>query len=232
VKLYVHHDAKTLARLVGAEQPGCDGLFVGHGAHAGTVLAAFADGNPLADDWMLDLELPGSSVVCWSGTLADTLFGDDPATWMRSGHDAFRAFCDAAAPTLVARGRRLAFRPHARHVLSDVQGCLNLVRERAGQPFGLAVGPGDLLLRSMLGDIEDHLVRSITTLAPRAAMFLLHDVRPAEDRDDDLLVPVPLGSGVLPRDLVRSLLAEHAPPDLPVVLLPQELDRQREWLGR
>lgn len=227
MRIYLHHNAKALARLVGASHPCCEGLFVGYGSLAGQPLAAFADGNPLSEEWMLDAELPGERIVVWSGTLADELFGDDPRTWMREGHAAFRDFCDAAAPTLVARGRTLAFRPHARHVLSDVQGCVNLLRERQGQPFEIAVGPADLLLPGMLKDVEDHLRRIIETLAPRAAMFLLHDAVV----DGELLRPVPLGEGCLPRDLVRSLLAEHAPADLPVVLLPGSVERQLEWLG-
>ena len=227
MNLYVHHDAKALARLVGATSPCCEGVFVGHGANAGRALASFADGNPLADDWALDIELPGERIVCWSGTLAESLFGDEPRTWMREGHAAFRDFCDAAAPTLLAQRRTLAFRPHARHVLSDVQGCVNFLRERDGQPFDIAVGPADLLTPSMLGDIEDHLRRIIPGLAARSAMFLLHDAVV----DGDLLRPAPLGEGVLPRDLVCSLLSDHAPADLPIVLLPQRLEQQLAWLG-
>jgi hypothetical protein len=229
MNIYLHHDAKALARLVGATHPCCEGIFVGHGRLAGRPLASFADGNPLSEEWMLDIELPGDRIVCWSGTLADDLFGDDPRTWMREGHDAFRAFFDAAAPTLLARQRTLAFRPHARHVLSDVQGCMNLLRERDGQPFDIAVGPVDLLTPDMVKDIEDHLRRIIPTLAPRAAMFLLHD---AAVGDGDRLVPVPLGQGILPRDLVRGLLRDFAPADLPVVLMPQALDEQLEWLDQ
>jgi hypothetical protein len=227
MNLYLHHDAKALARLVGATYPCCEGIFVGHGRLAGRPLASFADGNPLSEDWALDIELPGDHIVCWSGTLADELFGDEPRTWMREGHAAFRAFCDAAAPTLVAQSRTVAFRPHARHVLSDVQGCVNLLREREGQPFEVAVGPVDLLTPSMLGDVEDHLHRIISTLAPRAAMFLLHD----GVVEGEILRPVPLGQGVLPRDLVRSLLRDYAPADLPIVLLPQDLQTQLGWLA-
>lgn len=227
MRIYLHHDAKVLARLVGATHPCCEGVFIGFGAAAGQPLASFADGNPLAEEWMLDIELPGERIVCWSGTLADELFGDEPRTWMREGHDAFRFFCDAAAPTLVAQQRTLAFRPHVRHVLSDAQGCVNFLRERSGQPFELAVGPADLLTPDMLKDVEDHLRRIIPALAPRAAMFLMHDAVV----DGDLLRPVPLGEGCLPRDLIRELLADHAPKDLPLVLRPGSIERQLEWLG-
>lgn len=227
MNIYLHHDARTLARLVGASSPCCEGLFVGHGRLAGRPLASFADGNPLSEEWALDIELPGDRIVCWSGTLAADLFGDEPRTWMREGHAAFRDFCDAAAPTLLARSRTLAFRPHVRHVLSDVQGCVNLLRERDGQPFELAVGPADLLTAGMARDVEDHLRRIVPALAPRAAMFLLHDGAV----EGDVLRPVPLGQGILPRDLLRGLLADSAPADLPLVLLPQDLERQLEWLG-
>jgi hypothetical protein len=227
MNIYLHHDAKALARLVGATHPCCEGIFIGHGPLAGRALASFADGNPLSEEWMLDIELPGERIVCWSGTLASELFGDEPRTWMGDGHQAFRQFCDSAAPTLLAQRRTLAFRPHARHVLSDVQGCVNLLRERDGQPFEIAVGPVDLLTPGMLGDIEDHLRRIIPILAPRATMFLLHD----GVIDGENLRSVPLGQGLLPRDLLRGLLRDYAPADLPIVLVPREIERQLEWLG-
>lgn len=227
MRIYIHHDAKALARLVGASHPCCEGVFVGHGPLAGRALASFADGNPLSDDWMLDIELPGEHIVCWSGTLSNDLFGDEPRTWMREGHVAFRSFCDSAAPTLLAQRRTLAFRPHVRHVLSDVQGCVHFLREREGQPFEIAVAPVDLLTPAMLPDIEDHLRRILPTLSQRAAMLLLHDAVV----EGELLRPVPLGQGILPRDLVRALLRDAAPLDLPVVLVPTAIEQQLDWLG-
>lgn len=194
-------------------------------------VASFVDGNPLADDWLLDLEVPGDVIITWSGTLASTLFGDDPRTWMRAGHDAFRAYCDSAAPTLVAQERRIAFRAHARHVLSDVQGCLNFLRMREGQPFDLAFAPADLLTPDMLPNAEDHLTRAFEALGSRAKVVLLHDALPSDGDDGELpILPVPLGRGVLPGDVLRRLVAEFVPASTPILLLPEGPAAQIEWL--
>ena len=74
---------------------------------------------------------------------------------MAGGHERFETFCDDIRDTLVAAGRKLCIRPHARHVLSDAQGTLDFLRRREGEPFGLALSPVDLLLPSMLADAED-----------------------------------------------------------------------------
>lgn len=230
--IHVLHDARALARLVGDSHPCCTSVALPYPlAGAGVApIASFVDGNPLSSDWLLDLEVPGDRIVLWSGTLSDELFGDEPRTWMRPGQEAFRSFCDAAAPTLVARGRRIAFRPHARHVLSDVQGCLNFVMARDGQPFDLALGPSDLLTPDMFRHASEHLERAFEALGARAAMILLHDVT-LPDRAEGGLSPVPLGRGSLPRQDVVRLLAAHVPPRTPVVLLPSALEEQLRWLA-
>ncbi|MFO0826902.1 MAG: hypothetical protein U0572_02040 [Phycisphaerales bacterium] len=230
MNLFVHHDAAALARLVGMSAPCCNGVMLAHPPR-GDALASFVDGNPLSDDFLIDVELPGRRIVLWSGTLADELFGDDPRTWMVAGRDAFRRFCDAAAPTLVARDRVLCFRPHVRHVLSDVPSCVSFLRERQGQPFEVALSPADLLTRAMLGDVEDHVTRAFEALGPLASIVLLHDAVPDESPECDVHRPVPLGRGVLPASLIVELLRRHVPATTPVVLAPGELDRQCELLG-
>lgn len=224
--IHVLHDAATLATLIGDVPSSCDGLVLAV-PPTSPPIAAVVGGNPLADDWLLDLELPSSRVVLWSGTLAEGLFDDDPRTWMRSGHDAFRRFCDAAAPTLVARGMTLAFRPHARHILSDVQGCLDFLRGREGQPFELALAPADLLTAEMLPAAEDHLIRIYETLGPRAALVLLTDRAAAAGES-----PRPVRDGTPHADLVRRLLRTCVPATTPLVLLPERLAEQRDWLAR
>jgi hypothetical protein len=230
--IFVRHDAQALARLVGATHPCCHAVALGY-PDASKVLASEDDGNPLHPAWLLDLEVPGERIITWSGTLADDLFGDDPRTWMRAGQDAFRGLCDTAAPTLLRVGKRIAFRPHVRHVLSDVQGCLNFLRHRSGQPFEIAFAPADLLTAAMLPDAEDHLTRSFEALGPLASMLLLHDILPA-DSDDPTQPPlraVPLGHGRLPGKLLRELLRRCVPASTPIALLPRAVAEQREWLS-
>jgi hypothetical protein len=58
---------------------------------------------------------------------------------------------------------------------------------------------------------------------------MLSDAKASEDGDS--IQAAPLGEGLLPRELVRGLLAEHAPPATPIVLRPQRLEQQLDWLG-
>ncbi len=187
------------ARAAGVPDAIAD-LVVPHGV-PGEAIASIVPGNPLADDWTCPLDLPGDLLVAWSGTLADDLFADDPRTWMAAGHERFEAFCDDVRGPLAEAGRRLCFRPHARHVLSDPQGTLDFLRRREDEPFGLALSPGDLLLPSMLSDAEDHFARILEFMIPRADLLLLEDVAPVPPGDDtdEAMTSAAFGTGVLPR---------------------------------
>ncbi|MEY3021508.1 MAG: hypothetical protein RIS86_706, partial [Planctomycetota bacterium] len=101
--VHLLHDAAALAHLLAIEAPCCAHLAMPTDG-SGAPFAAFADGNPLDDDWLADLAIPTTRTVAWSGTLGDTLFADEPRTWMRAGHERFAVFCDAVAPSLAANG--------------------------------------------------------------------------------------------------------------------------------
>lgn len=230
--IHLLHDARNLARIVGVETPCCASVAMSTEGPA-TVFAAFVDGNPLADGWLVDLDAPGARLVAWSGTLADGLFDDDPRTWMRAGQERFARFLDEVAPALRQHGRTLCFRPHHRHVVGDVHAAVRLLRERAGGPFEVLLAPADLLATSMLRDVEDHLARAFAHLGPVAAAVLLEDVRrPATGAGDDArLETVPFGDGELPHAVVARLLAEHVPETTPVVSTTGDLARLRDLLG-
>jgi hypothetical protein len=108
----------------------------------------------------------------------------------------------------------MCFRPHHRHVLSDVQGSLSFLRERQGQPFGIALSPADLLTPDMLKDADDHLARAIGSLGHLADVVMVEDVRPGPEG----LERVPFGEGVLPVGRYASLIREHVPAATPLVL--------------
>ncbi|MAD20474.1 MAG: hypothetical protein CMJ52_09995 [Planctomycetaceae bacterium] len=220
----------TTARSVGIPDAVCD-LVVPHGAPVDAI-ASILPGNPLADDWVGLLDLPGDLLVAWSGTLADELFADDPRTWMAEGHERFEAFCDDIRESLVAAGRRLCFRPHGRHVLSDPQGTLDFLRRRADEPFGLALSPADLLLPSMLPDAEDHYTRILDFMMPKADLLFLADAVPGEPVDEyeePPMLPVPLGEGVLPRAAVMEAVHTRLPEGVPVVVAPRDLPTATAW---
>jgi hypothetical protein len=229
--IHLLHDSKTLARMIGVEAPCCAQVAMPTEG-AMEAFASFVDGNPLSDGWLVDVDAPSSRIVSWSGTLAGDLFADEPRTWMRAGHARFAAFLDEVAPALRTHGRTLCFRPHHRHVLGDVHASVKLLRERAADPFEVLLSPADMLAPSMLPTVEDHLSRMFAHLGPVAAGLLVADVRPAADTlETGLLERCPLGEGVLPTALLGRLIAEHLPPETPVILLPGAHDGQRAALG-
>lgn len=221
-----------LARLAGAARPACDSIIVKHG-DASNVLAATHQDNPFGGHWLLDAEAPSQRSVIWSGTLGEDLFAAEPRNWARAGRGALQRLCDELAPQLQARGRIVCFRPHARHVLNDVPSCFTFATERVGpgQPFEIALAPALMLEPSMLDQLEDHLRRQFKTLGSRCAMVMLGDVRVIDVADGDAQCEsVPLGEGVLPRDLVRRLLSDCVPTSTPIVIQGRSIERQLAWL--
>jgi hypothetical protein len=229
-RVHLLHEAESLARLLAIETPSCTHVAMPTDG-SGAPFAAFADGNPLDDDWLADLAIPTTRTVAWSGTLGDTLFADEPRTWMRAGHERFAAFCDAVAPSLAANGRTLCFRPHHRHVLGDVHATVKFLRDRAGGPFEALLSPADLLAPSMLATVEDHLERMFRHLGAVATAVVLADVatpaRGTPEAESGLLATVPFGEGLLPHARVAELLAECVPPSVPVLLFPANAEQQR-----
>lgn len=233
MNVFVEHDAATLAAMAGAPRPGCDGLIVRHGG-ADDVLAATLRGNPLdrREGWLIDSELPSRRMVCWSGSLSEEgLFERHPANWLKPGREALAEFCRELAPQLADAGWRLCFQPHARHVLSDPQSCLNLLREFDGGPFEAALSPATMLEPSMLKSIEDHLRRMFEGLGPRCAMVTLSDVVIDESAEEARCELAPLGQGLLPRGVVLDLLRNHVPEGTPIVIGPRSLGDQLAWLA-
>ncbi len=224
-------DAAT-ARAAGVPDAVFD-LVVPQGLVGGAI-ATMLPGNPLADDWVMPLDLPGDLMLGWSGTLAapeEGLFGDEPRTWMNEGHARFEAFCDGVRDPLGNSGRRLCFRPHVRHVLSDPQGTLDFLRRRDGEPFGLALSPIDLLTIGMVEDAEDHFTRILESMVPRADLLLLADGRVPDRYDDDSapLEACPLGEGVLPREAIIEAVLTRLPEHAWVVTRASDSATATEW---
>lgn len=232
--LHALHDAGVVARLAGADPPLCESLALSV-EDPSEVLFAFVGDNPLAPDWLVDLDLPGERIACWSGTLdhdsvaAGDLFAACPHNWMHPGPEALSNLLDSIIPGLEKNDRRLCLFPHARHVLSDVQGSINLLRQRRNTPIEVALTPSAMLTPSMLDSLEDHLERSFGTLAGESPLLFLHDV--VIDKADERLLPVPLGSGILDRETVLEAVRAHWPREKPIVVLGEALAEQTAWLA-
>ena len=160
--IYALHEAAIVAQIAGASTPLCESIALATDDPS-DALYSFVGGNPLAPSWLAELDLPSTRIACWSGTLAydaaeaGDLFAAHPHNWMGPGPDALRKFLDGIVDPLTSAQRTLCIIPHARHVLSDVQGAINLIRERAGQPIEVALAPIALLTPSMLEALDDHL---------------------------------------------------------------------------
>jgi hypothetical protein len=209
----------ALARAVGVPDAVAD-LIVPVG-NPETAFGSVLEGNPLGEEWIAAIDVPGPLLIAYSGTLASDLFDNDPRTWMGPGLEAFNGLCDAIGPALKALDRRLLFRPHARHVLSDPQSCVNFLRDRAAEPFGIAVSPCDFFVRDMVDAKADHFTRIAESVVPKAELFFLEDKRVGEG---DVLESCPLGEGILPRSIIETI-----PDDIPIVVMPHDVDAARTW---
>ena len=224
-------DTET-ARLAGVPDAVGD-LIVPEGL-AGDAIATILSGNPLADDWFFPVDLPGDRLVAWSGGLGETLFADEPRTWMGEGHERFERLCDEMRDPLRDAGARLCFRPHARHVLSDPQGTLDFLRRREEEPFGLALSPADLLLPHMLDAAEDHFERILEFMVPRCDLLIVADATPDAVAPDgsDLgggLRPCRLGEGILPAARLMQAINEGLPEEAWVVVPPADRATMTAW---
>ena len=227
--VYVLHDAKAVAGIAGVDAPACEALALSVNDPS-RVLFPFVGGNPLDPNWLIDLDLPGTRIVSWSGTLAegDDLFAAHPHNWMNPGADALRALLEQLLPQFERAQRTLCLIPHARHVLNDVQGTINLARAHTGGALEIALAPGCLLAPSMLETLEDHLERSFSTLSEAASFLLLEDLALSEDGEH--LTPTTFGEGVLDMKLLKDAMKRHWPEDKPIVVRAGKLAEQLAWI--
>jgi len=231
VNVFVLHDSGTIAAITGAQKPACDSMALAKNDPS-EVAFCFVGDNPLGPGWLIDNELPSDRIACWSGTLAEgpDLFAPHPHNWMNPGRETLDAMLDEMVPQLEKAGRRLTLIPHARHVVSDVQGSINLIRERADTPIEVALAPTHFLTPSMTDVVEDHFTRAFETLAGPAPFLLLQDFV-VDEEDPERLRTVPLGEGALDRTMTLSLVKHHWNSEKPLVLGPGSLPSQLEWLG-
>ncbi len=162
-----------------------------------------------------------AAVVCWSGTLAAGLFERDLATW---GPEGWRAMLECAAG--LAReaeelGVSVLVRPHARHVLSDVQRCVRFIEEFKGMRVGLALDPCALLEASMLERASDHLERAMGSLGGVCSAVMLTNVAvsPGGGSEEDLeLAPAAAHLGVVDAGALGGLVGRYVPRNTPVAI--------------
>lgn len=195
--------------------------------------------NPLADGFDAEAVFASGArrVIVRSGWIGEEAEGDIfPAsfrTWTVEGWRRFEEACRALANAARAAGAELILWPHHRHVLSDPQACMTLLKRWGDQgeapPFRLLIEPAAFLTHGMLAAAEDHLRRAFESLTHpesvarrHVAAVVLSGIEPAAsihaDAADPELVPAPLGTGVLDPRLLLTPFARLTDPALPVVL--------------
>lgn len=175
-------------------------------------------------------------VSCWSGWYPTDAIADhgvyprDFRTWQPAAWDALDEVLDWLAPQLTELDMTLVLRPHARHVLSDAQACMNFLQRHDSERLGILLDPAATLTVDMLDLAEDHLVRAFEALAshPRVPAIVLTNLEMVETGETDGGVELrtsPLHRGVLDDGLLIDLATEHGG-GKPIVLLEEQLARQ------
>ena len=229
MNLYLQQDSDVLASITGAARLPCDSIVLRMG-RPDIVLGCVLVDNPMHENWMVDPDLPGDRLFCYSGTLAD---GEDPfigdmRNWTPGGLEALQELIERIQPALETQDRSICLRPHAQGILSDVPGCRKFM-ETAPPRVELCVDPIGMLTAEMLPDADEHVARIIEGTSDIASMFMLRDCRLSDT--DDLVHACPLGDGLLSRDVVMSTFNARIDPGLPVVITPERIEQQVQWLG-
>lgn len=173
---------------------------------AGAAMAWMWRGNAAVEAIPAAGDLP---LVCWSGWTGDG----------RPGEGWFERTASAWLPAAAAERERVVgglveagaiIRPHARHLVSDIPACLNLLRKHEG--VRLLLEPAALLEPSMMETAGDHIERMLTALGGSAWGVLLSDAAVRRDGDESWCVLVAAGEGVLDMEHLRAVAAECAGP--------------------
>jgi hypothetical protein len=176
----------------------------------GTEWARVSHANPLE----VGFDLGGvQRIVSWTGWFGEGAeaaagrFPRDFMTWTPQAWKSLRSKIEEAAPGLAESGRELLLRPHARHVVSDPQACVMLMKDL---PHGvrLLLDPVSLLTPAMLTGAEDHIGRALEVVAfgPVAAVL----VAGADRLDDEHLVPAMPGDA-LSVAVVEEMVRQRTP---------------------
>lgn len=176
---------------------------------AGRTWAAVSHANPLE----VGFDLGGvPRVVAWTGWFGDGaeptagVFTRDFMTWTPGAWKALHARIEAAAGA-VPHGGELLLRPHARHVISDPQACVMLLKDLP-QKVRLLLDPVSMLTPAMLSSAEDYMARALELAPLERVVGVL--IAGAEPIGDDQLRPVAGGTAVR-SEKVRALADRLAP---------------------
>ena len=165
-------------------------------------------------------------VLARSGSLASDNEMAPWQVWSNAGHEAFSQSLQNALDQKHTN-QKLCLLPNTSDVISDLPGALGIAMS-GREDLSVALAPSQMLTVTMLASINDHLLRMFEVLGQRCGLVYLTDCRQV----DEVLVPCPLGQGVLCKDLVGDLLRDWISPKCPVVILSEDVSNQLAWLGQ
>lgn len=174
------------------------------------------DFNALTDIAAPNWATRGKRVIVWSGWLGESVFERDPGTWGPRGLESLRACVERLAESARSGGYQVLLRPHARHVLCDVQRTLKLLHEWREWPIGLALDAASMLEASIAGQAEDHFRRAYETLGAHCGAVIVANVVPPADEEAPMQL-VSLENGVVRGERILELVAANVPSEVPRV---------------
>ncbi len=169
-------------------------------------------------------DVSGKVIMSSGGLDEEAPFARDPRAWSPAALDDLVA--QAKSCLRMHTGCDLILRPHARHILGDLNRCNRYTRDHshmARPSLGFALDPASLLEPSMLPSAQDHLARSFAILAKRSDLLILTGLHPpapdwSDDPDSLPLEACPCDVGVLDPVVIGRLIREHCPIELPILL--------------
>lgn len=120
----------------------------------------------------------GERLVASAGAVTDA---ESPArAAMYAWGEAGRRLLDASVERALSAGGEVVIRAACGELLSDVPGCLSLLRRFENRGLRLALDPGAMLAEEMTRDADDHATRVIEALLPlpSAALLVVRADRP------------------------------------------------------
>lgn len=207
--LIIPGDTRTGRTVVDAATGEQWGIWHDHSFMTNTGLEAGASGNH----------------VMWSGGLdRDEPFARDPRLWSPAILDDLRSRlreCLDRSP-----GIRLLLRPHARHVLADLNRCVSFARDLCTDPamhsrIGFALDPAALFEPSMLPTQSDYLERILSSLGARCELLILSGLtqhpEAIDEEEPSPMQACPVHHGVLDVGILGRLVREYCPVELPIL---------------
>ncbi|MBC7771340.1 MAG: hypothetical protein H7210_02480 [Pyrinomonadaceae bacterium] len=180
--------------------------------------------------------------LLWSGWFeadSDLDALPSPVTWSPRAWSCLDEFCTGAAAHVLesaaAPNSQVCLLPRAGDLLSDLPSCQRFLQRRShwagasADRFELLLDPVGMLTMEMHPYAAEHVERIVLGLGAAAGVsgIVLSNILPGESA----AFRQPVHRGVIPIQLLRSLLAEGCDPSLPIMLMNEDVATQLEALG-